>query len=327
MFSALYGRVVTLRNALYDRGTFKSHALGARTISIGNITTGGTGKTPLVAYIAGVLAERGEKVCILTRGYGRKNPKERVLVSDGSRVLVEASVGGDEPVELARKLLGKAVVIADPDRLAAGRWAKEKFGITAFVLDDGFQHRRLKRDIDIVCLDASEPFGNGRLLPFGRLRETVSSLSRAHVAVIMQTGKSVLNSPLRDDIKRLSPDAFVVGATRRMKSIEHVADRSAAIGSERFLAFAGLGNPAAFSAWLAEQDISVVGLHKLRDHHRYTQSDIDDLHAAAREKGANALLTTAKDAVKISNLKFEIPCFVIEIELVLDDPEGFAALL
>jgi tetraacyldisaccharide 4'-kinase len=121
----LYGLVIALRNALYDRGMFRSYSLGARTISIGNITTGGTGKTPLVAYVADVLAEAGEKVCILTRGYGRSNPRERVLVSDGTNVLVDARTGGDEPVELARKLIGKAIVVADADRVSAAAWAKK----------------------------------------------------------------------------------------------------------------------------------------------------------------------------------------------------------
>src|SRR5690349_3691219 len=111
----LYGIIADVRNGLYERGIFRSHSLGARTISIGNITTGGTGKTPLVAYVANILADAGEKVCILTRGYGRRDSRDRVLVSDGTNVLVDARTGGDEPVELARKLIGKAIVVADAD--------------------------------------------------------------------------------------------------------------------------------------------------------------------------------------------------------------------
>src|SRR5688500_11489316 len=118
----LYGLIADIRNTFYDWGIFRSYSLGARTISIGNITTGGTGKTPLVAYVANMLAESGEKVCILTRGYGRES-SGRVLVSDGENVLVDARTGGDEPVELARKLIGKAIVIADADRVAAAAWA------------------------------------------------------------------------------------------------------------------------------------------------------------------------------------------------------------
>ena len=134
LLSWIYGKLIDLRNMLYDRGVFESTSLGARTISIGNITTGGTGKTPLVAYVAAILADRGETVCILSRGYGRKNPKKRVLVSGATEIFASVEVAGDEPFELAQKLLGKAIVISDADRVAAGEWAKRKFGVTAFVL-------------------------------------------------------------------------------------------------------------------------------------------------------------------------------------------------
>src|SRR5687767_15516298 len=123
LLGKIYSLGADVRNAFYDRGILKTYSLGARTISIGNITTGGTGKTPLVAYVAEILADAGEKVCILTRGYGRES-SGRVLVSDGNEVLVDASEGGDEPVELARKLIGKAVVVADADRVSAAKWAK-----------------------------------------------------------------------------------------------------------------------------------------------------------------------------------------------------------
>ena len=164
LLSPIYGKIADLRNSLYDRGIFKSHDLGAHTISIGNITTGGTGKTPLVAYVAEMLANRGERVCVLTRGYGRES-SGRVLVSDGTAPMVDSRTGGDEPVELATRLAGKAMIVADADRVAAAAWSIEKFGVTRFVLDDAFQHRRAKRDIDIVCIDATDPCGSGRVLP------------------------------------------------------------------------------------------------------------------------------------------------------------------
>ncbi|MEO8574783.1 MAG: tetraacyldisaccharide 4'-kinase, partial [Pyrinomonadaceae bacterium] len=162
LLGKIYGVGADLRNKSYDRGIFKTHSLGAKTISVGNIMTGGTGKTPLVAYIAEHLAASGEKVCILTRGYGRGS-SGRVLVSDGEQVFVDALTGGDEPVELARKLIGKAIVVADADRVSAAQWAKENFRVTAFVLDDAFQHRRAKRDLDIVCIDTTSPLSFGQL--------------------------------------------------------------------------------------------------------------------------------------------------------------------
>jgi tetraacyldisaccharide 4'-kinase len=326
MFSALYGQAVALRNALYDRGIFRSHQLGARTISIGNITTGGTGKTPLVGHVAELLAARGEKVCILTRGYGRKNGNSRVLVSDGNKVFADAAAGGDEPVELARRLIGKAVVVADPNRAAAGRWAKEEFDITAFVLDDGFQHRKSSRDLDIVCIDATDPFGSRRMLPAGRLREQIRNLSRAHAAVIMRSGTENIES-LRSELSLFIPDKRIFEASRRVRRLTPLDGAPAPVGNARHLAFAGLGNPEAFSAWLSQQAFTVVGFRRFRDHHPYTQADIDALQEQARREGADALLTTAKDAVKLLGLSFELPCCVIEIELALDDPDAFASLL
>src|SRR6476646_1241531 len=160
----LYGLGADARNALYDRGVYKTHSLGAKTVSVGNLTTGGTGKTPMVALVARLLADSGENVCILTRGYGRKNPGNSVLVSDGISVRCDARQGGDEPVELAFKLIGNAAVISDADRVAGARRAISELGSTAFVLDDAFQHRRAKRDLDIVCIDSTNPWGNGEVL-------------------------------------------------------------------------------------------------------------------------------------------------------------------
>ena len=183
----LFGGITKTRRKLYRDGFFKSVDLGVRVVSVGNLTVGGTGKTPLVAFVARILAENGDKVCVLTRGYKRADPHERVLVSDGKQILSDASAAGDEPFELANKLLGVAAVIADKNRSAAGIWAGENWGITAFVLDDGFQHLRLKRDLDIVCIDATNPFGNERLLPAGILREPLTALQRADCIVLTRT--------------------------------------------------------------------------------------------------------------------------------------------
>lgn len=322
MLSAIYGWVMTLRNALYDRGVFETHDLGARTISIGNITTGGTGKTPLVAYVASILAERGEKVCILTRGYGRKDPKKRILVSDGSEVLVDALTGGDEPVELGYKLLGKAIVIADADRVAAAEWAKRKFGVTAFVLDDGFQHRKAKRDVDIVCIDATDPFGGGEVLPSGRLREPIENLLRADVVVV--TRADLVNesqiSNLRSEIAKLAPNSPIFTASNAIVNTD-------AITGKRVFAFAGIGNPKSFFDLLRANDINLVGVDEFPDHHKYSHSDAKKIDSAARSFEAEILATTQKDAVKLSDQKFEIPLTAVEIEVKIEDAEQFAKLL
>ena len=334
----LYGKIADVRNRLYDRGTFRSHDLGARTISIGNITAGGTGKTPLVALVAEMLADSGERVCILTRGYGRENARESVLVSDGSKVLVDARAGGDEPVELAQKLLNKNVaVVADPDRVSAAKWAKEKFGITAFVLDDGFQHRRAKRDLDIVCIDATNPFGGGAMLPGGTLREPIHNLKRANAFVItrMNLVESVegLVVKLRDE----NPSALVFGANFEVEEFTKLADfhhgrfTSDDDNDRQYIAnafaFCGLGNPESFLSQLATEHFAVTGLLPFADHHRYKQSDIRLIEAEARSRNSRGLITTVKDAVKLQDLKFTMPCFVAELSVEINDRDRFRNLV
>ena len=198
----LYGAVTRTRLSLYRRGTFHTTKLDRPVISVGNITTGGTGKTPLVEWVAKTFAAKGKKVCILTRGYGRKDPHLQVIVSDGYGVLASPSEAGDEPYLLATKLTGQAAVISSADRIAAGQEAIKDFGTDCFVLDDGFQHLRLARDLNIVTIDATNPWGGGRLLPYGRLRETLEGLSRADCVVITRCDQVESVDALRDEILR-----------------------------------------------------------------------------------------------------------------------------
>lgn len=332
--SWLYGKIADIRNSLYQRGVLKSHSLGAKTISIGNITAGGTGKTPLVMYVAEILAEAGEKVCVLTRGYGRVNPRERVLVSDGNEVLVDARTGGDEPVEMARKLAGNAVVVADADRVSAAAWARGKFGVSAFVLDDGFQHRRAKRDLDIVCIDATDPFGSDNLLPGGTLREPLNNLSRADAIVLTRTE---LVDDLRETISRIG--AINVGApifrSRSVLCQPIALDNFLGTGTDKgevspaafALAFCALGNPQAFFESIRQHGYHVEDTHAFRDHHYYTQDDIETIEHGAREREIDVLLTTAKDAVKLKGLNFSISCFVLEIQIEIDDADALRDLI
>ena len=332
LLSWIYGIFADLRNTLYERSVFESTSLGARTISIGNITTGGTGKTPLVAYAAEILTARGEIVCILSRGYGRRNPKKRVLVSDGKQILAEVDAAGDEPLELARKLLGKAMVIADADRAAAGEWAKRKFGVTAFVLDDGFQHRKVKRDLDIVCIDGADPFGRGKLLPAGRLRERPENLERADIVALMRSQEGVHLELLHGDVRRLAPNAAIFEVERSIKSVTALGSSAGAVAfpaksPPKSFAFCGLGNPGNFLSHLMQEGIGIVGTQAFPDHYKYRQRDIREIEEAATAVGATVLLTTAKDAVKLDGLNFQLPCYVVEVELEISDPEGFARLL
>lgn len=346
----LYGKVMDLRNRLYDRGVLSSHSLEARTISIGNLTTGGTGKTPLVALTATILADGGEGVCILTRGYGRKNPKKRVLVSDSDNVLVGADEGGDEPVELARRLIGKAIVIADRDRRSAAEWAKGEFGITAFILDDGFQHRRVKRDLDIVCIDATNPCGNGRILPAGSLRESFRGLGRADVIVITRADLVGSTDDTESRLRKRNKKAPILKTSSRISAVRPVGSRGVVLDSigelaaatgpgspnekVRLMAFCGLGNPAAFFGLLRYEstrsgsaNFSVAAERKFPDHHIYSQREIEEMEAEARTAGVSALVTTGKDAVKLERSKFSIPVYAIEITPEISDPELFRSLV
>lgn len=330
-FGKLYGAITDARNYLYENGHFKSISLGSRTISIGNLTTGGTGKTPLTALVAEILADAGKKVCILSRGYGRST-KSRIIVSDFDRILANVNQGGDEPFELAKKLLGKAIVIADADRVAAAAWAKQNFDLTAFVLDDGFQHRRAKRDLNFLCIDTTDPWGNGRLLPAGKLRENIKNLTRADVFILTrtdQTSNQQILKEIEQKIRKYKKDPLIFHSKTTIKKLSHLDEMLTHNSDQKALfAFSGIGNPAAFEKDLhnfAKQtgEIDLLGSLSFGDHHEYSQNDIIAVEKAAAKVNANGLVTTAKDAVKLTELSFSMTCYVAEIETIIDDPAKF----
>lgn len=329
----LYGKIINTRNSLYQKGSLKSYSLGVPTISVGNITVGGTGKTPLVAFAAEVLAEKGEKVCIISRGYKREDENKRVLVSDGKNILADVRNAGDEPLELANKLLGKAFVISDANRVEAGIWAKQTFGITAFVLDDAFQHLKVKRDLDIVTIDATNPFGNGKTLPAGILREPLENLNRADLIIITRANLSEEIEKLKVKIKNYNPDCPIITASNKTSDLTKLKDSNKKLTTyhlpltTKSLAFCALGNPNNFFAQLKNEDFNVVQTEKFPDHYFYTQKDIENLEALAKKNDAKALLTTAKDAVKLQDLTFEIPCYVAHSKLVFDNEKKLREII
>src|SRR5215213_125000 len=322
---ALYSAVTRARLALYRRGALTVHRINSPVISVGNITTGGTGKTPLVEWVARTATSEGRKPCILTRGYGREDVGRRVLVSDGERVLADAREGGDEPRQLAESLRGVAAVLSDADRVSAARWAEEHLKSDLFILDDGFQHLRLARDLDILAVDATDPWGGGRLLPAGRLREPLKGLKRADRVIITRTEQAADADSLREQAARLSGGRPVILSRTRTKAVRPLSEAATRgnapdvparpSSSQPIAAFCAIGNPAAFFAHLRREGFVLNHTRAFPDHHVYKQRDVD------------ALVAAAKDAVKLRSLRFDLPCYVLEMELTFDDEEKLTGML
>ena len=317
--STLYSAVTRTRLSLYERGTFRTTKLDRPVISVGNMTVGGTGKTPLVEYVSKIIADTGKRVCILTRGYGREHPERQVIVSDGQAILATPAEAGDEPYLLANNLLGLAAVICSADRISAARDAIEVFGTEGFVLDDGFQHLRLARDLNIVTIDATNPWGGGQLLPYGRLREPLSGLRRADCVVLTRCDQADDLEPLRKQIRDLIGENPVFESTMK--------PRRAPLPGGPVAAFCAVGNPQSFFDQLRNSGYELVAEKAFRDHHTYTQKDIDTLTDTATRAGATQMITTAKDAVKLRALHFSLPYSVFEIEIVIQDEELFRNLV
>ena len=280
----VYSLVVRIRNFLYDKGLLKSQRAGAPVVSVGNLTVGGTGKTPLVIWLAGLLGSKGLSCGILTRGYK--------MGSAGTPAI-------DEPAILARECL-RARVIVNADRIAGAAEAVKLHSVEVLLLDDGFQHRRLARDLDIVAIDATCPFGYGRVLPAGLLREPVSGLKRAHAAVITrsdQVHKDDL-AAIEDELRRRNP-RLVIARTRHLPvSATDDCGHDLELGrfsGKRVFAFSGIGNPEGFFATVRGLGCEIVATLAFDDHHHYSHNDLAYICGEALKSGAEWILTTQKD--------------------------------
>ncbi len=323
--SATFGTGVALRNALYDRGVFKVRKLSRPVVSVGNISLGGSGKTPFVIALGQLLKARGIAFDILTRGYGRHSAEIAVVDPKGA-----TEHFGDEPLLMARKL--GAPVIAGADRYRAGFLAEQKYGSQLHLLDDGFQHRRLHRDFDIVMVPASDL--EDTLLPVGRLREPLSSLRRADV-VVSDRGESappetVSLVPGRADslqaVEKVmqgkkppaTPSLHVLPVeVWRMKRNVYLDETS-----QKPLAFCGIARPQQFFAHLKELGIELAGMISFPDHHRYTENDLARLLQAKSSTEADGFITTEKDAINLGTLADRLrPLQIARLRLTLEDPE------
>ncbi len=325
-FSLPYRLVCGIRLFLYQHGVFKQKKLKARVISVGNITLGGTGKTPLVIYLAEKLKEKNKKVAILSRGYKRKK-KEMVELTQKTRKRINWEDVGDEPYLLAERLSGVPIMVSK-HRNISGQYATEKLGSEFLILDDGFQHQKLFRNLDIVVIDSVNPFRNGRLLPAGTLREPLTSLRRADVFVLTKTDQASNTDELVQILKRYNPKTPIVESIHQIRSIEKLFNGSEVnlkdVEDKKALVFSGIGNPLSFENSLRQLKIQILKHRIFRDHFPYRGKDISTLQEEAKNKDADFIITTEKDSVRIplineseipSQAGLDIPFYVLKIDL------------
>jgi tetraacyldisaccharide 4'-kinase len=358
----LYELGIRLRIAAYETGYLSSRRLTAPVISVGNITLGGTGKTPLVEYVARYLKEEGYSVAILTRGYGRQSRGQRVLnlpgtlkrelrtpsgtlkrelrtpsgtlnreLRTGPRTR-DANEFGDEPVMLSRALPGIPIVI-NKDRFEGGRFAEQELGSQVLVLDDGYQHMQLVRDLNLLVLDATDPFGSFQMAPLGRLREPLYGIRRANAVVVTRAHRPFDQAQLLSILSYYCGEKVPVMYTystisqlRLLKSDE-TYEASEFRGWNCFV-MCGIGNPRAFSDDLLQIGMNVAGEHFFRDHHRYSQQDLDGVVREARQAGADLIVTTDKDAVRLGGLTTgDMPLYSAQQELQTEDDVRLKSLI
>lgn len=320
--SGIYGILVKARNACYRYGIFRARRVGVPVISVGNLTSGGTGKTPLVEWTARELARLGRNVCVLTRGYGRNDPGRQVIASNGKDILAAVAETGDEAFMLAERLKGEAAVICDANRVSAAAWAIENLGSDVFVLDDAFQHRKIARDLNILTVDATNPWGNRRSIPSGILREPIAELSRADCVIITRSD-SENSELLQDEIEKIHPGMPVLLSRMRHTQLRAAGTNSPLMDFEKIKAlpagaFCGIGNPESFFQLLQREGYALTCRRSFRDHHDFTQTDVADIIREAQGKGAQVLLTTSKDSAKLRSFNFALPCYAAEIEIEIE---------
>jgi len=320
--SHLYGLAMRVRQVLYARGLKTQYFLPCRVISVGNLTVGGTGKTPVVIALAAALRDRGRKVGVISRGYKRRSGTSILEISDGCTLRGHPEDTGDEPFLIAQRCPGVPVA-GGADRPRVGRYLLDGFGVDTLVLDDGYQHLAMRRDMDILVLDAGAPFGNGYLLPRGRLREPLSAMERASAVLVTRASQAQRLDELKATVRAVAP-AVPIWITDFVPSTVVQVGGSAAVEpsalkGERVLAVSGIGNPESFRRLLAEAGATVVDHCVFADHHAYSQDDLGRIRRSAEQAGADRIVTTEKDAVKLAQLdevaKQEVAIWAVRIDL------------
>ncbi|MCF7837257.1 MAG: tetraacyldisaccharide 4'-kinase [Candidatus Marinimicrobia bacterium] len=341
--SYLFAGVVQGRLWLFRHGIRRYHTLGCQVVSVGNLTVGGTGKTPIVEIFGRSLARKGRRVAILSRGYKRReapwterlaqrllHPERRpppLVVSDGSRLLLDSRTSGDEPYMLAANLRDVAVLV-DKNRVKSGRYAIDKLGCDTLVLDDGFQYLALKHRLDIVLVDATNPFGNRLTLPAGILREQVRNIRRASFIFITKCEEG--GAPeLKQALRALNPEAEIAECRHSPKYLQDVytGARQALdyLAGRRVAAISGIAAPEGFERSLERLRATVVYSERYADHHRYSQQEIIDVINQAGAHGAELIVTTEKDAVRFPRItRRDLPVHFLRVEIeMLSGAEDF----
>lgn len=351
VLSRLYLNIVQLRLALYSSSVLKQQDPGCIVVSVGNLTTGGTGKTPVVELLSRTLAERGRHVAILSRGYrskvrrtwwqkvlrllpGHRDTEPPRVVSDGREVLLNSAVAGDEPFMLASNLLscdghaGVAVVV-DKDRVKGGRYAIQRLQADTLILDDGFQYLRLRPRLNILLVDTTNPFHNHEMLPCGLLREPIENLRRADYVVMTKSCGGEHLRHLRNFIRRHNPAAPVIECNHVPCYLQNVQTRErlelSGLRGRKLAAISAIAVPASFLNYLTELGGELVYSRHFVDHHRYRESELEEVYEAAHAYGAEMIVTTEKDAVRLPRLRSDdLPVFYLRIAIrILKGQEEF----
>jgi len=332
--SYLFSGIVQARLWLYRKRIFHDTPLGCLVVVVGNLTVGGTGKTPVVEMFARALRDRGRKVAILSRGYKSKSRplwqrwwhdfthKEAEpprVVSDGERLLLDSELAGDEPFMLARNLPG-VIVLVDKDRVKAGAYAIKRFGCDTLLLDDGFQYLPLKGRLNLLLVDKTNPFGNSFLLPRGILREPVKHLKRASY-VFLTKSNGIRDEELEQLIRHYNPHAEIIECAHRPQFLQRVGAEArlplADLKGRHIAAFSGIATPESFERFLREGGAHLVYTRRFLDHYRFTSDDLREVYAEARQAGAEFIVTTEKDAVRImpADQHPPLPLYFLRLEI------------
>jgi tetraacyldisaccharide 4'-kinase len=326
----LYAAGVRWRLRRYRSGRLKIHKLNAPVISVGNLTVGGTGKTPCTSFIANFLRADGLNVAILSRGYKRQS-KGLVEVSNGREILCDAAQAGDEPYLLAQLCPGVRVVV-NADRYAAGKWLEAQTKMDVFLLDDGYQHLRLHRDLNLLLLDGEDPVGNGRVLPAGILREPIEEIVRAEVVIGTRITRAV-----RDDLRIL---LYVFGASKPPLFFAHheiaefkllnAATPLTTFKQAKIATFSGIAQPERFFADLQQQQLQLVHSQAFPDHHRYRAEELEAFLRQAHAQQATAIVTTEKDAANLPSAilsSVKLPIYAAQLKFRLENEVEFKRLV